>query len=69
MEMVEVVVVVEVVEGVVEEVVSTIERTEVELSRRTSGLPWLTVNTGVTLPIPLESPRTIATSVPTGIVT
>jgi hypothetical protein len=46
-----------------------IEGMEVGLSKQTSELPWLTVNTGVTLPIPLESPRTITTSVPAGIVT
>lgn len=40
----------------------------VGLSKQTSYGPGLTVITGVSLPSPLESPRTITTSVPTGIV-
>lgn len=42
---------------------------EVGLSRQTSVEPGLTVITGVSLPSPLESPRTITISVPPGIVT
>jgi hypothetical protein len=41
----------------------------VGLSKQTSDGPELTVITGVSLPSPLESPRTITTLVPAGIVT
>jgi len=42
---------------------------EVGFSRQTLVEPGLTVITGVSLPSPLESPRTITISVPPGIVT
>lgn len=42
---------------------------EVGLSKQTSDGPELTVITGVSLPSPLESPRTITTLVPAGSVT
>lgn len=43
--------------------------TEVGLFKQTSELPAPTVITGVALPSPLESPRTITMLVPAGIVT
>lgn len=46
-----------------------IEGMEVGLFKQTSELPWLTVITGVSLPLPRESPRRITTLVPAGIVT
>jgi len=39
----------------------------VGLSKQMSELPWLTAITGVALPTPLESPRTITMLVPAGI--
>lgn len=45
------------------------EGMEVGLSKQTSFRPAMTVITGVSLPSPLASPRTITTLVPAGIVT